>query len=385
MKKLLKQLKKAEQPEEKLRLAILIFEAIKGREIITVFGEKTRKNAFFIPVMFKLYDLGAYKECKELYLYFKNFADNKIAENTKAIAKLVKENKKEHFTDLEGDKNDEAFIYHYDIGYLEDYLEKMLDIYIASHIMLDDYDTAYNLYVNNNKDIRNSVFRYKDLFKVYFKIKELEKKIKPSEASNLSLYNEIARVYFEDFRFNEDYSTKKAQQYLTKIFKIEPNNIEALVLKIRMDYDKNNNFETANKAYLDLLKTNKNAFLINSYSAFYYPYRGNNKGTKYCIALCETLIETDELLNYNHLARFYDQFDETEKEFKAYLEAEKRIKTPKDDPYMYYSIAWYYDEVLESYKEAITYYQKYLKHNSVWCGGQSEEIEERVKELKNKI
>ena len=124
-----------------------------------------------------------------------------------------------------------------------------------------------------------------------------------------------------------------------------------------MDYEKNDDFKTANKAYLDLLKTNKNAFLINSYSAFYYSYRDNNEGTKYCITLCETLIETDELLNYNHLASFYDVFDETEKEFKAYLEAEKRIKTPKDNPYMYYCIAWYYDEVLESYKEAITYYQ----------------------------
>ena len=375
MKNLIKKLEDTKEAREKVDLSIAIFEKMDDINNIEFKGKKVRKYLFFIlyilPELF--HKNKAYKECIKLCEYYIPYIEDDRYETI--FKNHVEKN-------IQNDETDFAF------GIWQDQQTSETDTYnylIASYIQIEKIEKAYELYKNNyggyERYMADKIYDYEYIFETYFQIVALEKELKPNSKENVSIFNKIAKLYFEDYG-----NRVKALEYLDKVFEIDADNIEALVFKIDIDHEKDDDFEKSNRAYLELIKkTDKDIFVINSYIDFYYPYRGKDEGTQYCISLSEELINQNQTVDYYKLASFYCEFEEEEKEFKAYLEAEKHQKSLNEDPYLYYCIGWYYDEVLKDYHKALEYYTKYRKHNSVWCSSGEKEIEDKIKELENKI
>jgi len=174
---------------------------------------------------------------------------------------------------------------------------------------------------------------------------------------------------------------------------MKPEQLKELADNIIQQYDDDDDFEKAYKAFLEILEAHNNhPEIVKQYLELCFPRRSSEikediENRKNCIRICEEILAEDKLaldpLDLLKLGALYGELEDYDNAVKYYLEAEKRIEKKSYNNYA--DIAWYYDEIANDYAKAIEYYEKYLEHNSIWFCDNKNKAKNLIIELKEKL
>lgn len=232
----------------------------------------------------------------------------------------------------------------------------------------------YEAYRNVNKELEYRPFVFEEDYGHYQKLVALQKQLVEGQ-NNSSKYVEIARIYNEYL-----YNISEALTTLDKALKENPNDTDALILQYHI-FNEEEMFdeeELMSKYKIGLKLTNNHPDMVRAYIDFLYKYR-DEVNAKIAIDLSLELIRKDETVDFEKLGIFYDEVADEKACFEALIKAVKEEK--KVSAYIYRWLAYYYEEDLEDKVKALEYFKKYRNKNSVWCGDESDYIDEKIREL----